>query len=334
MYPSYRRGEGRVVRRRARTRSSETVPAAGGFPFSFGAAALRTGLFFPIATRRRPGLPVGPCTCPSDRRSGLNTRAAGRESTASAMKYPLRTNWNRSPDGVFARPGLEEASLQGLHGAGSRKSWTAFPSPASSGWNREQAAVQAHLGPDRVTARDPLDGRGFSCASPPASCPATRVVAAAELDYIARSGILDGLVAPDDVGVAKPDFPARAQPHPVGRRILPEVGAFDHDLAGERQPSRPFFGMSCGQYGASSHSTLPEGQFVIATFSGRRTAMTRGARALRSSRIASSRRSMLTRLFVLSTPMRDAKEPDPLRGVPPAAHPGDRRHARVVPAGT
>ena len=68
------------------------------------------------------------------------------------------------------------------------------------------------------------------------------------------------------------------------------------------------------------------------TLSGRSTASTRGARWFRSSRMAYSSLPMSTRLLVLATPIRIPEGADRLGRHAAPPQPGDRRHARVVPA--
>ena len=70
----------------------------------------------------------------------------------------------------------------------------------------------------------------------------------------------------------------------------------------------------------------------MTTLSGRSTAMTRGARRLRSSRTQCSRYSIWTMFSRLATPMRSTEVADGLGRVAAAPHAREGGHARVVPA--
>ena len=70
----------------------------------------------------------------------------------------------------------------------------------------------------------------------------------------------------------------------------------------------------------------------MTTFSGRSTAITRGARWFRSSRTQCSSSAMSIDVLLLGDADRVAELADRLRRVAAPAQPGDRRHARIVPA--
>ena len=90
---------------------------------------------------------------------------------------------------------------------------------------------------------------------------------------------------------------------------------------------------SSGLFTASSVSVVPSGQFSITSFSGRSTAMRRGARAVQHV----AHRMLALRDIHHAVGLRDADAADELaqrrrrHAAPP--QPRQRRHARIVPAG-
>ena len=99
--------------------------------------------------------------------------------------------------------------------------------------DREQSFVEPDLGVDGVGRRHPVEGRLDLAAVRSVAAPRGRVVAAAELDDLARGRVLDDLLALDKVGVAEADLPARGQPEELLGRVLHEILALDVQVARE-----------------------------------------------------------------------------------------------------
>jgi len=236
----------------------------------------------------------------------LKTGAPGFESASSAMKYPLRTNWKRSRRGG-REGGFDETPLKHLDGGQVQKVLERLPFRHVLGiGDGEETVVQPDLGRNRVRRRHPLDCRRLLPVA--LGRRSERLRSYEQRSSPPRGGrVADDLVAPEEVA------PIR-RTSPPGRRRRQSAGGSTEKSVRSMRISRvngtvrvPSFPASFGQRGISSRSTRSSGQFVIVALRGRRTAIARGARAFRSSRIASSSRSMLTRLFALSTPMRAAK---------------------------
>ena len=96
--------------------------------------------------------------------------------------------------------------------------------------HRKQPVVQAHLDGMRMRRRDPVQRRFHAPAVGSISAPRRRIVGAAQLDDLAVL-VLHHFVTGDEVGAAQPHLAPRREAEELLRRILPEVVAFDVELA-------------------------------------------------------------------------------------------------------
>ena len=100
-------------------------------------------------------------------------------------------------------------------------------------FDTEETIVETDFRRQGMRGRDPVHRRLHLPSIRRVSAACCRVVGAAQLDDLA-GGVLDDLVARDEVRAAQAHLPARRQPEEFLGRVFPEVVTFDIQLARKR----------------------------------------------------------------------------------------------------
>ena len=230
--------------------------------------------------------------------------------------------------------GLDETFPQYLHRGRVQKLLERLPPFLALGiGDGEQPVVQAYLRRDRVRSRHPLDRGRLLPFALGRRAARVRVVRAAEFQHLARGRVANDLVAPDEVSAHEARFSTRSQAPPIGRGIQGEIGPIDPDLARQGDLARPFLADVPGPQGdlqlfhvvvrpvRDGHFERPQD---------RHRPRRAGVQVVTDRVLEQLHADAAVRLV---HPDARGEQADPLGRVAAAAHPGDRRHPGIVPAG-
>ena len=157
-----------------------------------------------------------------------------------------------------------------------------------------------------------------------------RIIGASEFDYIAI-GILDYLIALDDVGVFETDLSIRLETEELLRGILHEVGPADVEFTGERNASLGSLRLCRVERAVEPlHlARLPVGEGDLDRVLNHHVAVRAGIEVLAD---APLEKLDIHQLVALGDSYFLAEHLERLRSVAPSSHAAERRHPRVIPA--